>query len=646
MDFTKIGQGMFNMFTSGDGKDSQTWPRTVFKSGKNQLCAQGLNFQNNRPDFLRLNSTGDITPEEDKFRGETRGTVKKGILGEYTQSRIPVENMFSVESIKNLDQMPNRNNRKRPTVSAYRTAFGGKESNGFNFNMAHREYKYPSFGVGCRPIPPWQQFGNAYPYWFHGNHGALLGNPFGENGYPAPFPCMAPFANVQPANHRSLPKQFHRRDTQNNQCQEKSKYRKKSPAYGKFEEHTKNVQSATTIDSVVDTLSELNITSENSCPQKNEFQTYEAPKSVPLQMYVSLHNTDKDKDMDVQISKSQIKESKEDIPSVQQKVCDNCRKCSSKVDCAGVGYCLLSPANGTGKVTVVLDKKENVRKLSNANGKNGYHNKESSNPEKFSDEIVPSQNMSDHLHHDNVISSSHSSPGTQPKGDKTSTPSNSHLVARVILQRNSSSRRKSCRRSAKRRQRKSKESSHTTETNASATNKKQKVNHREIDDKVPSAISVSRSLPCNTIAYILGIGSSRENQVNVESVPSDSNDVAHIHCKVSVKPEKFSFTISSSDDTDFSDDDDDGVVALSEDDMDIWNSLSKCDDPYNPMNFLTSTSTSTPKPIPKSNSAPSLLSPEALQKDEVWKKDTPPFSPPKPEALMRTAKKVRAEKSE
>ena len=129
-------------------------------------------------------------------------------------------------------------------------------------------------------------------------------------------------------------------------------------------------------------------------------------------------------------------------------------------------------------------------------------------------------------------------------------------------------------------------------------------------------------------------------------MPSDSNDVSHIHCKVSVKPEKFSFTISSSDDTDFSDDDDDGVVAFSEDDMDIWNSLSKCDDPYNPMNFLTSTCTSTSKPIPKSNSAPSLLSPEALQNDEVWKKDTPPFSPPKPEALMRTAKKVRIEKSE
>ena len=88
MDLTKLRQEIVNMFTSG-GKDGQTWPRTMFKSGKNHLCARGLNFQNNRPGFLRLNSTGDITPEED-LRGDSRGTVKKGILGEYTQSRIPV----------------------------------------------------------------------------------------------------------------------------------------------------------------------------------------------------------------------------------------------------------------------------------------------------------------------------------------------------------------------------------------------------------------------------------------------------------------------------------------------------------------------------------------------------------------------------
>ena len=646
MDLTKLRQEIVNMFTNG-GKDSQTWPRTVFTSGKNHLCARGLNFQNDRPNFLRLNSTGDITPEED-IRGDSRRTVKKGILGEYTQSRIPVENIFPVESARNLDQMPCQNNRKFcPTQSAYHSAFSGKKSNGFNFNMAQRQYRYPSFGVGCRPIPPRQRFGNAYPYWFHESHGALLGNPFGGNGYPAPFPCMAPFANVHPANHRGLPKQFYRRETQNNQCQEKTKYRKKSPVQEKDEERAKMVQSAITVDSVADTLSELNITSENSS-QKDEFQTNEAPKSAPLKMYVTLHNINKDKDMDVKILNSQRKERKEDIPSVQQKLCDNCRKCSNKVDCMDVGYCLLSPANGTGKLTVVLDNKENVRKLSNAKGKNGYHNKESSDSDKLSDEIVPSQNMNDHLHHNNVgtISSSHSSPGAQPKGDEASTPSNSHLVARVILQRNSSSKRKACRKSAKRRQSKNKEPHLTTEMNALPTNKKQKVNHREIDNKVPSTSSGSRSSPCSTIAYILGIGSAKENQVNVESVPSNSNDVAYIHCKVSVKPEKFSFIISSSDDTDFSDDDDDGIVALSEDDADIWNSFSKCDDPYNPMNFLTSTCTSTPKPIPKSNSAPSLLSPEVLQNDDVWKKDTPPFSPPKNEALTRTAKKVRREMSE
>ena len=194
------------------------------------------------------------------------------------------------------------------------------------------------------------------------------------------------------------------------------------------------MQCETTVDSVVDTLSELNITSENSS-QKDEFQTNEARKSAPLKMYVTLHNINKDKDMDVKILNSQRKERKEDIPSVQQKVCDNCRKCSNKVDCMGVSYCLLSHTNGTGKLTVVLDNKENVRKLSNAKGKNGYHNKESSDSDKLSDEIVPSQNMNGHLHHNNVgaISSSHSSPGAQPTGAEASTPSNSHLVARSYL---------------------------------------------------------------------------------------------------------------------------------------------------------------------------------------------------------------------
>ena len=89
------------------------------------------------------------------------------------------------------------------------------------------------------------------------------------------------------------------------------------------------MQSATTVDSVADTLSELNITSENSGSQK-EYQTKEAPESAQLKMYVTLHNMKKNKDIDAKISNCQRKESKEDIPSVQQKVCDNCRKCSSK----------------------------------------------------------------------------------------------------------------------------------------------------------------------------------------------------------------------------------------------------------------------------------------------------------------------------
>ena len=224
-------------------------------------------------------------------------------------------------------------------------------------------------------------------------------------------------------------------------------------------------------------------------------------------------------------------------------------------------------------------------------------------------------------------------PGSKPNLDDTSTPSNSRSLAQVLLQRSMSSKRRQHRPSARRRQ-KVKVQQPVAETHETPTCfKKQKINHRDIDDEVPYSIQ-NTSKTCSTIAYILGISPPCH-----KPHAADSTESTQIRCKVSIQPDKFSFTISSSEDTDFSDDEDD-VAALSEDDADIWNSFNKCDDPYNPLNFLTSTCSSTPKGIPKSNSAPSLLSPEVLQNEDVWKKDTPPFSPPKPEALARTAKKV------
>ncbi len=101
------------------------------------------------------------------------------------------------------------------------------------------------------------------------------------------------------------------------------------------------------------------------------------------------------------------------------------------------------------------------------------------------------------------------------------------------------------------------------------------------------------------------------------------------------------FCLTGESDSDSADSDWDESPALSEDDADIWNSFSRCDDPYNPLNLLTVTTCSTPQGIPRSSSAPEL-SPEVtgFENEEIWRKDTPAFSPPKPEALMRVAKKV------
>ena len=633
------------MFTSGGkGKEGHTWPRSVFKSGKNHLiCARRLSFKHNEKPDLRLNSTGE-TPPEEEYLTDTSGFIKKTILGD-----IPVG------SVKNLNEMPCQNNsyqraRTWPVGSLSQNSWLANErsppENGYNFNMAQKSYRYPAFGVGCRPIPPWQQYNNGWGYpWLQGGQTPLCGNPFGGNGYAMGYAAYhqgMPFiAGAYPTNnYRTSHRQSHKKATQNVQSQEKNNSAKKPVAQKNGVRKQVASSTVTDVNSVANTLNELHIASEMSSSKNDTAHNTKAANDIPVKMYINAQNTEIQKTNKSANDMDSDTKMKKDIPSLKQKVCDNCKKCSRKEDCVGVGYCLLTPSSRRAKLTLILGNKENVGKLSNTNGKNGYHEKvnmaDPIDSDGISDETVSSQSLNDHLHHDQVyvgdITSSHSPPGSKSKCDDASTASNPRLLAEVLLQRQSgSSKRRQHRPSARKRQKVKVQHSETNET--AIGNTKQKVNHQ-----VPSTTQ-NTSKTCSTIAYILGLGPCQKSQ-DARSASTSSTEGTEIHCKMSVQPDKFSFTISSSEDTDFSDDDDDDVVALSEDDADIWNSFNKCDDPYNPLNFLTSTCSSTPKGIPKSNSAPSLLSPEFLQNDDVWKKDTPPFSPPKPEALTRTAKKV------
>ena len=160
------------------------------------------------------------------------------------------------------------------------------------------------------------------------------------------------------------------------------------------------------------------------------------------------------------------------------------------------------------------------------------------------------------------------------------------------------------------------------------------------DEKPSQSTESSKSGACSAVSYIVDFCAGVQDRAPCKSSNSPPKEAAEkkttqIHCEVSIKP-KLSFTIeSNSEDADFSESEDDDVKALSEDDVDIWNSFCRSDDPYNPLNFLTSVKSSEPKGIPKSSSAPSLL-----LDDSEWASELPPFSPPKPEVLARKAKKV------
>ena len=291
--------------------------------------------------------------------------------------------------------------------------------------MAQRCYRYPAFGVGCRPMSSWQQYGNGwgYPCHTYGGQGILCGNSIGQNGYPMGYAAYhqgMPFiAGSHAANNRTIHRQFHRMATQNVQSQEGHKSAKRPVAQKNgIHKQVIKTESATTVgersdvNSVADTLNQLHITSDTCHSQSGTTEDSRAVTNVPLKMHINGSLKSKS----ANIVDSGTKTKKEDIPSLQQKVCDNCKKCSSKEECMGVGYCLLNPSGGRAKLTLILGSKENVGKLSNTNGKNGYHEKPNiadlSDSNKLSDETVPSQSLNSHLHHDKVhagdISSSHS----------------------------------------------------------------------------------------------------------------------------------------------------------------------------------------------------------------------------------------------
>ncbi len=586
MDFgsVKCEPNMFNK-----GQDGHRWPTSLFGNVSSNHLTAGKPAWTGLPNLLRLNSTGESSPEE-----ESRSVPQFSNL---TKKRAFVDGMQSnVQGVHNW------------------TGTNPPQENAYNFSLARRTFSPVTF---CTPVDPSQPGGQTTwtaPHWFL--NGSFVGNPWSVNAIPMTglnyfYHGWPLFMKSHAATQRSHPT-----PTPNNRTSNSSSF---SPKQGTSSGANGTRTMAADLDVVSQNFSSLRISSERSDSSKRS-QTGGASGSG-MQMHIDIsistegHGT--------QNSESAVKHTGE---------------CSNAGNHKGNGA-----RRSAASVCVDTENKKNLAKSATYKSKNGYHEPKTNGnataqQRKESDEISP------HLPSD----SSQSEVGSKPR----SKPSVEEL-SRVLFDRvpSTPAKYKRCRPSAKKRLRIKERCQNSEQIWAQqrrCRNKKLKVNHRDIptdvneqaakpctsDTPTESCADSSTSSVCSTFADICGF-SSKSDDKGQPSVPKD------LPVSPDSKQSKLWYTSSSDsdDDTNFDDDEENGEEVLSESEADIWNSFNT----FNPCDFsssATTTSASAPVGIPKSNSAPALFSPEPDSNDDDWRPDFPVCTPPKRDALTRVAKKV------
>ena len=561
---------LFNLFSGKEGF------KTMFGSpGKcttsNSLCG-GVRISSRessyRPDFLRLNSSGELGEDtlspDTNFCPETV-SFQKGILGHFTEN-ISAE-MDSQQQSHQNPFLKNINARKRPFTDPM--AMHGMHG----YPVMNQQY-YPPFGIGLQrpPMPQMmQQYGSwGYQPWLSTSHGPLLGNPFGNHGFPVGFP---PFQGPRfhqgqplfsrapsPMNHWNTP----RKTVPKHQCHKKQWNQRHQPPENKYDKQqamhitvtscatpmvTTACKTQDDINSLSDTLKNVQISGHF---QQNGDKVAEIePKSAIVKMHINIRMEN-----DNSTHESEAINDIENVPNCVQSKSDfqGCKKCSSQAACSNIGYCKLSQCKDGAKVTVFLSKRSDVEKLSNSDGKNGYHengllivaNDESCDVK--SDEMKTSENhLKTGLHQKDfkVNSEPVSPPGSKPNGKphEESTPKPSqHFLAQVLLRRNVSSKKKKCRPSAKKRQQ-IKQKQIPTSTLPPCKKSKLDPSHQEVPSSSPGSGCSPTLKPCSAVAYILGVHHGQLDD-NDEDMVDGTNDAARSHSPSSTI--KFSFTIGRS----------------------------------------------------------------------------------------------------
>ena len=410
------------MFNNG-GVDG-FWPKSVFKP--NNLCNnQRLNVNlQERPSFLRLNSTGDSTPEEEVATKRSGKSWFGDYVTMFSEKRSPAAEGILGSGPPGTESVPTRG---CPNTSM------NSPVEGYSFGTAQRQFQPPTLVVGYRPFLPmapqqqqYSQTGWWNQHWIYGQQNPFTAKPFGGNGFPASYAQYyhGPPMFAQP--HISPPAE--RTGRPSSKCEDQrtsnSTHKKEN---SRVEIQTKVECSDTSVDKSLladaknpdipvlgDSLCQLRISSESDS-QKESSQD---PPASHIQMYINVR-----KSVDGEENKTLVEKRAENTQNAEEK----CAKCSGQ-KCLEIGRCAPRSANKGAKVTVVFENKKN-KETSNAKGKNGYHNKDFIGTQS-SDEIQLRPRNS------RTVDSS----GSQPKSSGASNDSRSHPVRpRLALRERKSS---------------------------------------------------------------------------------------------------------------------------------------------------------------------------------------------------------------